>query len=166
MQPPEMVPLDKAKEDVIIMARRVGLLFYHFARTLIKELGEERGRDLISKAIESYGVECGRLARATVEGLGLPVTLENYSLGRDLPSVGWERGVVEVPGEPPRRRVYRCPIADAFFEVGDPRLGRMYCYVDQAKYRAYNPRIECIHTKNLLDGDECCELAFREKAEE
>jgi hypothetical protein len=35
--------------------------------------------------------------------------------------------------------------------------------VDQAKYEAYDPDLECVHTKNVLDGDPYCELAVRSK---
>jgi len=40
-------------------------------------------------------------------------------------------------------------------ERGSQEWGRIYCYVDQAKYDAYNG-IKCKHLKNLLDGDDCC----------
>lgn len=42
-------------------------------------------------------------------------------------------------------------------------MGRIYCFVDQAKYEAYNPGLECVHVKNVLDGDPYCELAVRKK---
>jgi hypothetical protein len=35
--------------------------------------------------------------------------------------------------------------------------------MDQAKYQAYNPELECVHVKNVLDGDPYCELAIRTK---
>jgi hypothetical protein len=35
--------------------------------------------------------------------------------------------------------------------------------VDQAKYQAYNPKLQCVHVKNVLDGDPYCELAVRPK---
>ena len=43
-------------------------------------------------------------------------------------------------------------------ELGADDLGRMYCYVDQAKYRAFNSRAKLIHTHNVLDGDPYCEF--------
>jgi hypothetical protein len=45
--------------------------------------------------------------------------------------------------------------------LGEPALGRLYCYMDQSKYKAYNPELECVHVKNILDGDPYCELAVR-----
>ncbi|MEM5774467.1 MAG: L-2-amino-thiazoline-4-carboxylic acid hydrolase, partial [Anaerolineaceae bacterium] len=59
-----------------------------------------------------------------------------------------------------------CPIAAAFIEMGSRAvsLGRLYCYVDQAKYHAYNPALEFAHTQNVLDGDAYCEFLVTEKA--
>jgi hypothetical protein len=54
-----------------------------------------------------------------------------------------------------------CPLAAVWKELGSEELGRMYCRVDQAKYRAFNPRAELIHTCNMLDGDPYCEFDIR-----
>jgi hypothetical protein len=69
---------------------------------------------------------------------------------------------VVVAGEP-RIRIHDCNLAKAWNKLGDPALGRLYCYMDQAKYTAYNSKLECIHEKNTLDGDPYCELAIRAK---
>ncbi len=42
-------------------------------------------------------------------------------------------------------------------------MGKIYCFVDQAKYEAYNPELQCVHVKNVMDGDTYCELAVRPK---
>ena len=86
--------------------------------------------------------------------------LENYQ--EDLPRFGWNIENVVVDGEP-RARIHACNLAKAWNELGDPALGRLYCYMDQAKYTAYNSELECIHVKNTLDGDPYCELAIRKK---
>jgi hypothetical protein len=69
---------------------------------------------------------------------------------------------VEVDGEK-RSRVFACPLARVWREMGAPEEGRVYCYVDQAKYEAYNRELRCVHTKNVLDGDPYCELAVRRR---
>jgi hypothetical protein len=89
----------------------------------------------------------------------LEARLENYQ--EDLPLLGWNMEKVVVDGEP-RIRIYDCNLAKAWNALGDPALGRLYCYMDQAKYAAYNPKLECVHAQNTLDGDPCCELAIRE----
>lgn len=55
-------------------------------------------------------------------------------------------------------KITLCPLAEVWKKLGEDgiRLGRMYCYVDQAKFGAYGKGYECVHDKNTLDGDECC----------
>ena len=46
-------------------------------------------------------------------------------------------------------------------EYGEEKLGRLYCYVDPAKYMAFNPGFKMIHLKALPDGDGCCEFVVK-----
>jgi hypothetical protein len=161
----QTVTVEECTEEVNLMARRAALLHYYFALTLVEELGEEEGKRLTKKAIWAYGEHCGRTVREGVEALDLPLTDENYSQVRDLPRFGWESGTVTVPDGEERAVVHNCPLATIFKEFG-PRgeeLGRIYCYVDDAKYAAYNPEMAFRHAKNLLDGDPYCEFDLRQK---
>jgi len=157
----DIVSREACVEDVRRMARRTALLYYYFARTLIDELGEEEGKRLIAKAIWSYGEHCGRAARHVVEAMGLPTSAENFSKAPDLPSLGWETGRATSAGGETRPIATFCPLAAVWRELGAEELGRMYCYVDQAKYHAYNPSIHFEHSKNVLDGDAFCEFFVR-----
>lgn len=151
---------EQAFNEVLSIIRRTALLHYCYAKTLIEEFGGERGKELISKAIQSYGEEVGRKVKEETLARGLDLVVENY--GGDLPSLGWERERVVVEGEP-RARVHVCHLATVWKELGRSEIGRLYCYVDQAKYKAYNPDLECIHVKNILDGDPYCEIVVRSK---
>ena len=142
------------------MIRRIALLHYCFSKTLIEELGEEQGKELILKAIQSYGEKVGKKVKDETLAKGLDLFAENYQ--EDLPSLGWEVERIVIEGEP-RGRIHVCPLANVWKELGAPKIGRLYCYVDQAKYKTYNPELECIHLKNVLDGDPYCELAIRYK---
>ena len=51
---------EQAFKEVLTIIRRTALLHYCYAKTLIEEFGEERGKELILKAIRSYGEEVGR----------------------------------------------------------------------------------------------------------
>jgi len=51
-------------------------------------------------------------------------------------------------------------------EYGEDELGRLYCYVDPAKYMSFNPRFKLVHIKALPDGDDYCELTVRATTEE
>ena len=150
----------QALKEVVSMIRRTALLHYAYAKILMEEFGEAKGKELIRKAIESYGTEVGNKVKEETMAKGLNLFVENYQ--EDLPSLGWETERVVVDGEP-RARVHSCPLADVWREVGAIEIGRLYCYVDQAKFKAYNPNLECVHEKNILQGDPCCELAVRSK---
>ncbi|MGE5485604.1 MAG: L-2-amino-thiazoline-4-carboxylic acid hydrolase [Ignavibacteriales bacterium] len=155
-----MISREDAERDVILMARRMALLYYHFARVLGDELGEDEALRILKRVIEEYGRDCGRRVREFIIGKGLPLSLENYGKAPDLPGLGWKRGTTVAPSGERRPVVHYCPMAEMWKELGAAEIGRTYCRVDQAKYRAYNPGIVCVHTKNVLDGDECCEFGF------
>ena len=162
----ETVTLEEAKEQVRKVCIRLGLLHIAFARTLVNELGEKKGKELILKAIKDYGIRSGEKAKAEAAAQGLDNSLENMK--GDLPLYGMHerRGeAVEVDGET-RRRAYGCVMGKVWNELGEGELGRLYCYVDPAKYMAYNPNFKLVHTKALPDGDEYCELVVRSTTEQ
>jgi nitroreductase len=140
--------------------RRAALIFYYFCETLVDELGEVKGHELIRRAVDAYGDRIGQEARKKAQEKGLALTPENFA--SDLPDGAWETETVLVDGEE-RERVHHCPLASEWMEWGDPEKARLYCYVDQAKMKGYNPEYEYIHVKNLLDGDPYCELVIRKR---
>jgi hypothetical protein len=154
----ETISKEQAAKEVLSMVRRTALLHYCYGKTLIEEMGEKRGKDLISKAIRLYGQKVGEKVKKETLAKGLGLLLQNYQ--EDLPSLGWQLERVTVEGEP-RTRVHVCHLANVWKDLGAPEIGRLYCYVDQAKYKTYNPDLECVHVKNVLEGDPCCEVAVR-----
>ena len=145
------------------MARRTALLYYYFASTLIQELGEEEGRRLIAKSIWAYGEHCGREIRQAVEEMGLPLTQENFDKIPDLPAIGWETSKISSEGGSSHAVATYCPLAAVWKQMGPEaqRLGRLYCYVDQAKQYSFNPEEDFVHAKNVLDDDPYCEFVVR-----
>jgi hypothetical protein len=161
MEKKEMIPKDEAFSQLKSMITRTALIHYAFTKTIIDELGKEKGKELAKKAIRLYGEMVGKKVRENTLAKGLPTLAENFQ--NDLPTLGWaDREKVVVEGEK-RARVHTCYLAEAWKELGVPEIGRLYCFVDQAKYEAYNPDLECVHTKNVLDGDPYCELAVRSR---
>jgi len=157
----DMISKEEARSQLKSMITRTALLHYAFAKTLIDEVGKAKGKELIKKAIHFYGELVGKRVKEKTLAKGLPLFAENFQ--DDLPALGWgDREKVVVEGEK-RSRVYTCFLAHAWKELGVPDIGRLYCFVDQAKYKAYNPELECVHTSNVLDGDPYCELAVRSK---
>ncbi len=64
-----MVPEEEAKQQVRAMGKMLAALYSHFAREIVVELGEEKGEELILKAVRAYPL-AGRAAllRAGVQG--------------------------------------------------------------------------------------------------
>ena len=153
----EVVTLEDAIEQVKTAVIRIALIHLGFSKTLVDELGEERGKELIIKSMIEYGKLVGK---QTDKG------------GQDLPYYGihdkyWYDGhefvdhrKCPVPrGEDfdfAQYRVYGCMLAKVFRELGEEDLGRLYCYVDSAKSMAVDPSRKLIHTACELSGDDCC----------
>jgi hypothetical protein len=156
----EWVSAAEASKAVGDMARRVGLLHMCYARALVDELGEERGRALIQKAIWDYGTKIGEATRARVISMGLEPTLENMGAGSDLSPLGFGHLEVEVDGET-RTRLPACTIAEPWLAHGEEELGGLYCQVDPAKMQAYDPDYTMAHPLKIPNGDPYCEIAIR-----
>jgi hypothetical protein len=158
----EMVPLDEAKRQVEITSERLALLHLAFARTIVDELGDEKGKQLVLRAIKDYARRVGDGARRAVVAQGLEPVPENYGKAADLPLYGMHEAKerVDIGGEN-RVRAHGCVMGKVWIEQGEAELGRLYCFVDAAKYMYYNPDYKMVHTKALPDGDEYCELCVR-----
>lgn len=152
---------DAATADVGRAIRRLALLYRHFAETLEKELGPEKARQIVRKAVYAYGGQIGREAAARTKAKGLPLTPENFS--DDLPAVGWVSHPETVDGETVTRMDV-CPLADEWQDM-EPELATLYCCVDQAKMEAYNPEYTYVHLNKKTAGDDVCRLAVRKKVQ-
>ncbi|MHB0871146.1 MAG: L-2-amino-thiazoline-4-carboxylic acid hydrolase [Chloroflexota bacterium] len=158
------IPKGEALEQILVTVERLAMLHYHFAATLVAELGEDRGRELVARAIASYGREVGERHRRRVIEAGFEPSCENFKAVSDLPTLAWSpEGMPVAPVNGERRRV--CPMAKYWIEKGAEELGRLYCGVDQAKYVAFDPECECRHLKNVLDGDEQCQVVAKKRSE-
>ncbi|MBN1332840.1 MAG: L-2-amino-thiazoline-4-carboxylic acid hydrolase [Synergistales bacterium] len=159
------ISLRTAEEQVAKVCRRLALLHLSFARTLVEELGEERGKELVLKAVRNYGIRIGRAAKEKALASGLDNRPENYM--EDLPEFGMHKGVAGVCKEGERRTIARgCVMGELWREIGEEALGRLYCYVDVAKFMGFNEHFKLIHTACMPDGDRECEFALRETSEE
>jgi hypothetical protein len=165
IQNEKMVPLSEASEQVKKIFIRLGMLHLSYAETLVNELGEKKGKELILKSIKDYGTRVGEKVKSRVAASGLNNNPLNYI--EDLPLYGMSDSYesVEVCGEK-RVRVHGCVIADMWRKLGKDKLGRLYCYVDLVKYMAFNPDYKQIHLKAIPDGDQYCEFAIRSTNEQ
>lgn len=159
----DVISRREAEEDVLIMARRLAWLHQAYARTMVDQLGEEKAVPLIRQAIDAYGRRAGKLARRFVEERELPLTPENMGKSPDLPKLGWEKDNLKDQEGRPVPVITRCPLAVEWQAMGEEKLGRLYCYVDQAKAEGFNPELICTHEQNVLDGDPVCQIVTRKR---
>ena len=161
----QKVNLEEAKEQVRRVCRRLALLHLSYAKTIINELGDKEGKKLVLKAIKDYGTRIGKEVKEAISTQGIKNDPKNYK--KDLPLYGMhdKMGEVDVNGEK-RIRAYGCVMGKFWKELGEDELGRYYCYVDPAKYMAFNPNFKLIHTKTIPDGDEYCEFIVKSTTEQ
>jgi len=161
----EYVNRDDAAQLTAILFERMAVLHASYARAIVDELGEEKGRRLILNAIREYGKKVGAQVREKAEARGEDDSPENYR--GDLPAYGTHDRLetVEVDGES-RLRAYGCGMWKTWEALGEEELGRLYCNTDVAKYMGFNPCYKQIHTKALFLGDDCCELVVRPTSEQ
>jgi len=158
------MPTAEALEQIQVTVERLAMLYYHFAKAAVEELGEEQGKGLISRAIASYGQEVGERQRRKVGEAGYPLSCENFKAVSDLPTLAWsQEGMPTIVRD--GREIKVCPLAKYWIEKGAVSLGRLYCHVDQAKYATFDPECECRHLANVLDGDDGCRVVAKKKAE-
>lgn len=130
----EMVPLEEAREQVEIAITRLALMHLSFAKTLVEEFGEEKGKELTIKSIMEYGRRIGERIKR-----GQP----------DLPKYG-------VHGGHRNGKTYGCVLAKTFQECEELNLGCLYCYVDAAKSMTVDPKHKLMHKDCAACSDDYC----------
>lgn len=162
----ENIPLDEAAKEVELVSQRLALLHLTYAKTITEELGEEKGKELILKTIKRYGKEIGERRRDEIEEKGIEPTAENFSEGEVLriPRFGMHEELKT--NEDGEMELYGCTMGKFWKDEGEEDLGRLYCYVDPAKYMGYSDEYIQIHKKALPAGDECCMFDVRSSTDE
>jgi len=146
-----------SREDCIKSVREeayhFGNLHYYFSRVLVDELGAQKGKQLLRKAVYNFAVERGRELRKKAEELGLAPTQENWRKITDIPFIAWT-------GE----GNYKCPYGWAWLEKAkiDPEaldFGFLYCLVnDPTVANTFEPSTEQLtFTRHVLWGDDFCD---------
>lgn len=128
------VSVKEATHEVEIVITRLALLHLSFSKTLVEELGEKKGKELIIRSILDYGKRVGERIKR-----GLP----------DLPKYG-------VHGKWKDGKLYDCVLANIFHEYGEEDIGCLYCYVDPAKSMVVDPDHKLIHKDCAACGDDYC----------
>ena len=156
----QQVNLEDAKEQIKKVCRRLALLHLSYAKTIINELGDIEGKKLVLKAIKDYGMRIGKSVKEIVIAQGNNNEPEYYR--EDLPLYGMHERIEEVNVDGQKRiRSYGCVMGQLWKDLEEDEIGRLYCYVDPAKYMAYNPKFALVHKKSIPDGDQYCEFIIK-----
>ena len=59
----EKITQEEATRQVLSIVNRMALLHYSFAKTLVRELGGKKGKEMARKAIDFYGKQVGKQVR-------------------------------------------------------------------------------------------------------
>jgi hypothetical protein len=140
----KVVSLKEAKKEVGVAITRLALMHLAYSKTLIEELGDRHGEEIIIRSILEYG---RRIAEIVKQG------------GQDLPSYGVYSGEV-YQDEEGKYNLTGCNLARIFKQFDELDLGRYYCYVDPAKSMASNLEKKLIHTSCEARGDSRCTLEY------
>jgi hypothetical protein len=153
----EVVSLKDAIEQVKAAVSRIALIHLGFSRTLIEELGEKKGKELIIKSMIEYGKLVGKQTGKGRQDLPYYGIHDKYVYD-DHEFIDMRENPVPKAQDFDftRYKVYGCVLAEVFRELGEEELGRLYCYVDSAKSMATDPRQKLIHTACEPCGDSCC----------
>jgi hypothetical protein len=143
-QKDELISLAEAAKEVEVAITRLALMHLSFSKILVDELGREKGKELIIKAISEYGSRIGEIIK---EG------------GRDLPKFGVHSGEIFYD-EDGDFGVTGCVLAKVFKQYDELELGSLYCYVDPTKSMAANIKEKAIHKTCEACGDDNCTFAI------
>lgn len=162
----ELISKEAAASQVRQMGRMMAALYYHISCQLIESVGAEQAKQIIQHAIEALGAERGCEQKAKVVAAGHEHIPENYSKVPDLPALGWDVEPAENGENSTHIKITYCPFAEVWKEKNFAEFGRLYCTIDQAKYQGFHPDSNLVTLKNVLDGDEYCEMVCRRKHSE
>ena len=148
-------------KDLRLACRQFAMLYFHFCKTLVDTLGEEKAFPMVQKTIFNLSIDRTDRARERAAALGLETTLENFPTVNDLPSIGWSGWKPEMGG-------VRCPYAEVwldYFKENEwfKRFASLYCdVIDTTNIENFTRTTSHKTTKNLLWGDSFCDREYFE----
>jgi len=126
----------EGKEDVTTetrkMAKQLAMVYYHFAKSIVEEMGEIEGTKFVKKVLKKVAIERGEAMRSEAARLHLPFNQESLLKVNDLPKYTF-------PANGHSGGFY-CPYADFWKGKGElgQKLGLLWCnIIDPWKVRAF-----------------------------
>ncbi len=136
--------------------RQFAMLYFHFAKVLVEELGEEAAKPLIQKAVFELSLDRSNQLREKAKQLGLETTMETFTKITDLPMIGW---VKELGRD-------HCPYAQTWKKYFDDypwfrEIAPLYCdVIDTTNAENFTRRQSHTITENVLTGGDTCRRVY------
>jgi len=142
-------------------------LFAIMADEVLKSCGQEKGQEIVKRAVRRYGVMRAEGIKNRILQDGKEVTFETVEEYSDYPAnQAWDSDS-EINGNTFREVTHKCPFAIGFREVGLEEAGRLYCdAIDLALNETFFGAIDFSRPCIFSDGkDAPCEMVVKLKNE-
>ncbi len=154
----EAVTMDyeEAVGQVRKACRQFAMLYFHFSKTLVEELGEEKAEQLIQKAVFELALDRSEQLRNKAEQSGLELSMATFQKITDLPTIGWVKELGK----------NHCPYAQTWTQYFDAypwfrKLAPLYCdVIDTTNAENFTRSLSHKITKNVLTGGDSCEREY------
>lgn len=131
---------------------------------MVRELGEEKAREILGKAIERDAIAQGSRLAASLDGAadlaGFAALLPNWQKEDALQ--------IEVIGQSESSfdfNVKRCRYSEMYRDMGLGEIGDLLsCNRDGAFCVGFNPDIEMTRTQTIMQGASHCDFRFKDKS--
>jgi len=133
------------------------ILFSWVAKTVIEELGQEKGEILLKKAIEEFGRARGKRIAAIVKGLGKPLTFKNFLIYNDMDPRNTNPQPVDIVDGDFIMKTGECVLWNTAGDFGLRDFSQFFCkYADDGVLEGYNPDIKLIKNYRYQTGKDHC----------
>lgn len=145
-------------KEVRKACRQFAMLYFHFAKVLYEELGEEKAKQLIQRTVFELGIDRSDILREQALNMGIELSPENFDKIKDIPTIGWVKELGR----------NHCPYAEIWMEYFDSNpwfreLASFYCdVIDTTNIENFNRQISHKIIKNVLNGDDICDRIYFE----
>jgi len=150
------IEYSEAVTQVRKACRQFAMLYFHFSKVLVEELGEDKAKVLIQKAIFELALDRSDRLREEAAQQGLNLTMETFMKISDLPMIGWVKELGR----------NHCPYAETWVKYFDEypwfrKLAPLYCdVIDTTNAENFTRSLSHKITKNVLTGGESCEREY------
>ena len=149
-------------DPTVATARLMATLYYFMAKEVIETLGEEKGREIIRRAVWKFGFYRGAKIREAVDKQGLEPNLETLVQYYDLPASNLVQAEVDVSSNNYSETTRYCTFAEVWKAFGAEALGLIYCEQDFALAAGFNEEIKCERPSNMMEpGSDKCRLLMK-----